>query len=210
MGQKRSLSSYLSRHDPDNEEFKTVTNELHAGSDRVAAIMGAALVENGLRKCIEAALVDPGDKAALFLEPGAPFHSFKARIVAGRALGLYDAETGADLDRIRDIRNQFAHALLSIDFDNEHISNACDKIREIYGFHVIKNRSVGPMRLRYENACWTISLYLLNKNLELLDRQLARLKFESLVFTLPEFLASGLKGTPNALSITDENSSIIS
>lgn len=157
---KKSLSKHLSRREPDDKEITDALLELHAGSDRVAAIMGAALIETYLVNALEAGLSDASDRAALFHDQGAPFGTFKARIVAGKALGLFGADIAEDLDVIRDIRNQFAHALLSIDFSNAHIVEACERM--MGGYPEVKGHGhcVGAARGRYEGACLALTLHL--------------------------------------------------
>jgi hypothetical protein len=162
MTKSKSLSAHISRRDPNEEEFDAAIEEFHNGTDRVAGIMGAALVENNLIKAIKSALEDSEDLGALFHEESAPFGTFKARTVAGKALGLFGKEVADDLDLIRDIRNQFAHALLSLTFENEHIRRRCAKLTE-YKFGGLGERDISDERMRFEMACWAISLKLLKK-----------------------------------------------
>lgn len=171
-GSSRSSSSKasLSRRDLDDSELEDAINEFHSGSDRVAAIMGSALVENHLVEGIRSCLDDASNEAALFHEVTAPFSTFGAKITAGRALGLYNKQVEDDLNRIRKIRNDFAHALLSINFENKAIIGICDGLAD-YVYHGEGQRqgNANPSRLKFERACWTISLGLLlraNKNVQ--------------------------------------------
>ena len=82
--------------------------------------MGAAYVDSNLAKLISSSLADDSDTRALFHDEGAPFGTFKRKIVAGRAMGLFPQRVSDDLDRIRDVRNQFAHALLKLDSKQTH------------------------------------------------------------------------------------------
>jgi hypothetical protein len=170
-GSAISLSSAISRHDPDNEQFDKAVAEFHAGSDRVAAIMGAALIENNLVSAISAALEDSSNRNALFYDQGAPFGTLKAKIVAGRALGLFNDKVTADLDVIREIRNQFAHSLLSIDFEHPLISAACDRLTG-HQFHTVRDREVSKSRLLFERACWSISMGMLVKSNSLMENKI--------------------------------------
>lgn len=185
MGRKKSLSHHLSRRELDDAELNVAIDEFQDGSDRVAAIMGAALVESHLMDAIRTSLVDAFDMNALFHDQGAPFGTFKARIVAGRALGLYDERVAADLDIIRDIRNQFAHALLSLSFENPHIAGRCSGLGDHPVFYFdgtpincsnAHGRNVSETRLRYEKLCWQLSLRLAQKVTELLDKEAEELR----------------------------------
>lgn len=184
MSRKKSLSGHLSRRELESKELVLAGIEILKGSDRVAAIMGAALVENALRRAIKASLHDPGDESALFYDQGAPFGTFHARIVAGKGLGLYGEEIAADLDRIRDIRNQFAHALLSLDFSNPHIVAACEKIGDYRERPTSAEKS--EARHRYQEACWQIHSRLMDKALELLDAYLASTELAGSVAPRPQ------------------------
>ena len=101
---------------------------------------------------------------------------FSAKITAGRALGLYDEQVEDDLNRIRKIRNEFAHALLSISFENEVIIGICNSIAD-YVYHVERQRTqINKARLKFERACWTISLGLMIQTNERLEKRTADLQ----------------------------------
>jgi hypothetical protein len=163
MARKRSLSSRLSRREPDDEEFADALSEILHSSDRVAAIMSSAMVEIELMNAIRASLEDGSDVAALFHSADAPFGSFKQRILAGKALGLYRAETVRDLDIIRDVRNQFAHALLKIDFENEHIAASCSELRDYMTWEQIEERDANAIRVKFEDVCMSIAIGLMRR-----------------------------------------------
>jgi hypothetical protein len=164
VNRKRSLSSHLSRREPDEEEFGDAIAEIFASSDRVAAIMCAALVEFELISAIKCRLEDASDMSALFHSgEGSPFGTFKQKIVAGKAMGIYGKDVASDLDIIRDIRNQFAHALLKIDFDNEHIAASCASLRDYIAWEETTERDVGANRIKFENTCLSIGVGLMRR-----------------------------------------------
>lgn len=194
MNRKRSLSSHLSRRELESGELVVAGYEILKGSDRVAAIMGGALVETALRRAIKASLQDPDDESALFYDQGAPFGTFHARIVAGKALGLYDAALALDLDLIRDIRNQFAHALLSIDFSNPHIAAACARISD-HRQPPQSNDKLSESRHRYQDACLKIHGILMDKAIALLDAYLQ--SADPPTTDLEDTIAASLQGGSN-------------
>ena len=173
MTRKKSLSKVLSRRDPTEAEFDAAIAEFHNGSDRVAAIMGAALLENHLIFAISAALEDNADVASLFYNQGSPFGTLSAKIVAAKAMGIVTKEIADDIDQIREIRNQFAHALLALDFENQHIVEACNLI----GNHTFRRDKRTPVtsvsRERFEVACWSIAFTLILK-----ENELTKAKFD--------------------------------
>ena len=136
---------------------------MNSASDRTCAIMAAVLVEQALQQAFETHLEESSildtstGKQELFFAQGAPLGTFKNRILMGWAMGFYDEATAKDLELIRDIRNQFAHSLLALDFANEHIIKTCSQIRD-YEFEFPDRDDVAPARLVYEKACWHITM----------------------------------------------------
>lgn len=172
---KVSLSE-LTRRELSDGELEAAIAEFHGASDRVAAVMGAALVEENLAQAITASLENADGAKALFQGMGAPLQSLKAKSLAGYALGLFNKKVERDLDTIREIRNQFAHALMSIDFSNPDIARACEKL-EGHNFHIEPNRTMPRARLLYETACWSISIAMLK---EAADRWMRKVEGRSL------------------------------
>jgi hypothetical protein len=174
MNRKRSLSSKLSRHDPTDDELDASLAEFRSAHDRVAAIMGAALLENTLLGAIKICLDDDSDVGALFHDERAPFGTLMARIVAAKAFKLITPKLAEDLNTIRDIRNQFAHALLSIDFENEHVAAECEKLKHYPDVEEgpKKRAPISAPRKYYENACYTLTIHLLRKGTERQESQI--------------------------------------
>ncbi len=199
MGSKKSLSSLISRRDPDEDEYDAATREMHEGSDRVAGILGCALVENALLAALASNLANVFDDSALFVDQNAPFSTFKQRIIAGQALGLYTSAAAKDMDIIRDIRNQFAHALLSINFLNTHIAKACDGLRlhEPRPEQTLEGREISPTRWRFESACWGLSYNLLRVAVRGQRNQVERSKLAGVA--LGHLKTSGFEGRPDDL-----------
>lgn len=111
----------LSRKAPSDEE----SDEVHAAfasnaaSPLVIAILGQAMVEYELDRLLRSRFprIDDSGWSELTEDRG-PFRNFDAKILAGRAFKLYDDDTKDHLNRIRNIRNAFAHAKMLIAFDN--------------------------------------------------------------------------------------------
>lgn len=182
MSRKKSLSKKLSRRDPSDEELSAALDQMHRSDDRSAAILGAAMVENSLVQALQPHFNRVTNEAELFFAEGAPLGTFRNRIVMGYSLGVYDEEVRGELDVIRDVRNQFAHALLSLTFDNEAIASAVWAIRPYpFDFSSLPDRRVGAVRERYEAACWSLSMFLIRRGTEKLEDEIKRLKFEAAV-----------------------------
>lgn len=193
MSRKKSLSSKLSRRDPTDDEFDASLAEFQSAHDRTVAIMGAALVENTLVDAIRAFLADKTDTGQLFYEDKSPFGTFYARIVAAKAFGLVSAKLAEDLHVIRDIRNQFAHSVLCLNFNNEHIAAECEKLRRYPTWPELK-RSRKKARRYYQNACYTLCVHLLRKVNDKLKREEAALNARLKALEAPKPEKMGLGG----------------
>jgi hypothetical protein len=99
-------------------DFGTVTidpetlDEMFTKSQRGAIIVGAALIDNELRRLIETKLTpwtDPKRKDPLFDADARPLSSFSAKINLAVRLSLIDDKLARLLDRFRELRNDYAH-----------------------------------------------------------------------------------------------------
>lgn len=154
MNRKRSLSSHLSRRIPDPPEVMAAITEIASQTDRGAAIIAAAYVELALTTAMKCRLVNkPEEYKNWFVQEGAPFKTFNQRIIGGRALGLYAEDFEKDLHVIRDIRNQFAHTIPSLDFTNEHILKECRGLNTDFSQVIDQGRELSEGRRQYEGAC---------------------------------------------------------
>jgi hypothetical protein len=106
----------LAKEVPDERRIRGLLRRMenrNLGSDYAVAIIGASLIERALEAAILSRFVplDKDDRSRLFgYEQKGPLADMAARIRMGAALGLYGAETFRDLEKIRHIRNVFAHS----------------------------------------------------------------------------------------------------
>lgn len=160
--------------------------------------MGSALVENALIPAIVSCLSDAdGILGPLFHDEKGPFGSFYARILAGRALSLFDADVAKDLDIIRDIRNQFAHALLKLDFEHPLIAAECKRLTERDKWQLPK-REVSAARIQYENACLSLTVILQRATTRNLTQRIREANLHrNALSSLNERIAPGLESGPD-------------
>ncbi len=90
--------------------------------DRTIAVVATTYLENVLRKAITAHLHVAVDEKRIFEDDLAPLRDFSARIRMARGLGIVNDETEQDLNRLRSIRNVFAHSVENITFSTEAIA----------------------------------------------------------------------------------------
>jgi hypothetical protein len=111
---------------------REVNNELVDSPDRVAAILGATILDVRLERLLKKFLVDDEKETGALLSSdssGAPLSSLSARARAAYCLGLISKEELQDISTVREIRNICAHHLFGCDFENPAIKAACDSFR---------------------------------------------------------------------------------
>jgi hypothetical protein len=85
--------------------IEEITDELDSQTDRGAAIVGVALLDDRLRQAIESSLdssLSRQDRVDLFEGPTAPIGTYSARARLARALGLFGDDYLGDLKPMRE------------------------------------------------------------------------------------------------------------
>jgi DNA-binding MltR family transcriptional regulator len=126
-GKVKKAMGKSSKFELSDEEFNAAIYALTIESDRGAAILGAALVEDGLRELLRSVIVNHNDDD-LFNGRDALFKTLHSKTIAVHALGLCDKEYAKDIDTIRSIRNDFAHELQELKFSQSPILDKCRKL----------------------------------------------------------------------------------
>lgn len=122
-GKKKMSLSDLSRNDIQDEHIQDIIHELDHQSDRGAALVAATLVDISLRRLMRTRFANFEDfEKIVFDGEAAPLGNFSARIKLARAMGVVGSAVEDHLNRIRRIRNQFAHSALKIDFQHPLIA----------------------------------------------------------------------------------------
>jgi hypothetical protein len=153
------------------EWLEAIHREFAIESDRGAAIVAAAMLDDALKSLLKKRLCPPASKDRSILERyDAPLGSFAARIDAAQQLGLVSKHFARDLHLIRDIRNDFAHAPQSCRFDTSPTVDrvtALEKASDINSRYPDTRAAVGPPGPRWDFlgvAAWM--LYQLHCELE--------------------------------------------
>lgn len=130
--------------------------ELEQQSDRGAAIIGLAWLEESLHEALVSFMTD--DKTArdrLFRQSG-PLSTFSAKIDLARLLGMCTTTIASDLHILRGIRNEFAHSVLAKDntalsFDTSHIRDKCLALK------CVAHEQLSRPRHAFMRACVTLN-----------------------------------------------------
>jgi DNA-binding MltR family transcriptional regulator len=111
----------------DIKDFSAFLKEFQNETDRGAALVGAALLDQKLTDILRAFMVE--SKVANELLDGAiaPLGTFFARIKAAFALALIDEKELHECDLIRKVRNEFAHRAHGTTFADPKIKSLCNR-----------------------------------------------------------------------------------
>jgi hypothetical protein len=131
-------------------------------SDHAIAMIGASLLEKALEVSILAHLrpLSGDERSRLFrYDCNGPIADFSARIKLADALGIFGPKTLADLNRIREIRNVFAHSVRYVGFATEAVENACGLLQMADWMTLMETagRDLAKPRVRYIETCLYIA-----------------------------------------------------
>ncbi len=113
--------------------------------DRSAAIVAAAMLEEALRRQIEAFILPPTNRERDILSrTDAPLGTFSAKIDAAYQLGLISRHLHRDLHLVRRIRNDAAHSHGEFSFD---LPPWCDRITALQRASDYNNRHPDTRRI---------------------------------------------------------------
>jgi|ERR1700688_712388 len=139
------------------EKLKGIETELQAQTDRGAAIIGCAIIDDILADVLKTRLILTSElRDRLFSsDANGPLANFSPKIDIAFAVGICDANLRADFHDIRRIRNRFAHTPEPLKFSDEKISGWCSKFRTLPD-----DAKAYEPRKRYLRLCSGASAYL--------------------------------------------------
>jgi mannitol operon repressor len=113
----------------DIKDFSAFLREFQDETDRGAALVGAAVIDDRLLETLRAFMVSNNAASALLDGGTAPLGTFSSRIDATYALGLISVHEHSECHIIRRIRNEFAHRKHGVTFMDEKIRGLCDGLQ---------------------------------------------------------------------------------
>jgi hypothetical protein len=108
-----------------NVAHAPIVSEIEKQSDRGAAILATAFLEEQLIECIKASLMDDPQIVKNLFRGSGPLAAFATKIDLGFLLKIYSKKMHRQLITIRDIRNKFAHRVRPLSFATEDIAALC-------------------------------------------------------------------------------------
>lgn len=127
---KRSLQSL-----PDlSEDVSRLVEDLEKETDRGAALLGAAFLDDVLELVLRSAMVDAPEVIDKLIGGGRALESFGSRAHLAYLMGLLGPDIYADINLIREVRNDFAHRQPT-SFDSEEIRDKCKRLQCVSVFY---------------------------------------------------------------------------
>ena len=150
-GQPKPSLHTLSREDLTPEDMKAFSAEMLGVSDRACALICGSVLDSALTKALTIKLIDLSEpeRKEIFIDRNAVLGRFSNKIIMAYALGLITKEQRLVLDRLRTIRNAFAHAMRPITFKDHLVSLECKKLPKTYLAKTNEDEKIGPERSHY-------------------------------------------------------------
>ncbi|WP_323772649.1 MltR family transcriptional regulator [Alcanivorax sp.] len=113
----------------DLKYFSEFLREFQAETDRGAALVGAALIDDRLVRLLKAHFLECKESEDLLKGGSAPLGAFSARIKMAYCLGLITDLEYKECDYIRRIRNEFAHKVHGLTFKDNKVHDLCQNLK---------------------------------------------------------------------------------
>jgi hypothetical protein len=129
ISKKPTLRSF-SKQMASADELEELVSWIDKADARASALVLAAWLDGLLERAIRMNFVDMGEEKfnALFRDDSAPLQSFSSKIKMAHALGIFDDNLKRQVDILRKIRNFFAHAIKTVDFEAPIVAQECLKL----------------------------------------------------------------------------------
>ena len=147
----------LSRRKFDVNHIEDIMKQLFHESDRSAAIVAGTLVEDALRSAPIRKMpqLSKSDEDRIFDGLG-PLSTFSAKIPIAHALDVIDTGSRQDIEKIKEIRNAFAHSFMEMIFQQKELADVCMQFRIIHLSPALPNLSSRAIFIVSCVALWTM------------------------------------------------------
>ena len=113
----------------DVEYFSGFLEEFQNETDRGAALVGAALIDQRLERLLKFHFIECKESKEVLSGGNAPLGSFSSRIKIAFCLGLITELEYKECDYIRRIRNEFAHKVHGLTFNDNKVHDLCKNLK---------------------------------------------------------------------------------
>lgn len=159
------------------EDGEQITNELYEGADHTAVLLSVAQLQHELEQYVTSTFkVTDGAELEALYQPGGLLSSFHLLIQLSFALGLIDKDEREHLNRIRAIRNVFAHAMRPVGFHMEAIADEAGKLPLTKEF--TNEYPICSARERFIFSTWQMGTEMIRRTSLRYETELRHLKTE--------------------------------
>jgi len=110
----------------DEKDFNQFLSEFQNESDRAAAVLAVSYLDIVLENLLRKNFVENFTGTNELFQGMGPLNSFSSKIMVTGAFGLISKDDASDLNKIRHIRNKFAHRTHGLSFSDQSIKDRCD------------------------------------------------------------------------------------
>lgn len=113
----------------DVKYFSSFLSEFQEETDRGAALVGAALIDDRLERLLKSHLLECKQSKEILNGGNSPLGSFSARTNMAYCLGLITELEYKEIETIRKVRNEFAHKVHGLSFKDQKVNDLCQNLK---------------------------------------------------------------------------------
>ena len=113
----------------DIKYFSSFLSEFQEETDRGAALVGAALIDERLERLLKDHLIDCKQSKEILGGGNSPLGTFSARENLSYCLGLITELEYKEIEVIRKVRNEFAHKVHGLTFKDQKVNDLCQNLK---------------------------------------------------------------------------------
>jgi DNA-binding MltR family transcriptional regulator len=140
---------------PDSNSLGKALARFTKQADRGAALVAAAWVDDCLKECVRRTFRPDAKAVSALLDVDRPLGTFSSRVKLVYLLDIIDPWAYRDLEALRRLRNDFAHARDDLRFSTPGIKDRCR------AFHAVKAARLGGWRIASAKQQYLVTAYFL-------------------------------------------------
>jgi len=113
------------------EQLNQAFAEIFKQTDRAAAIVSSTMFEEILERILINFLCERESLKRSLFDGVAPLSTLSAKILMAYNLGLIKKAELEDLNLIKNIRNDFAHSMVMVNFETQRIKDKCIQLKTL-------------------------------------------------------------------------------
>ena len=108
--------------------FSSFLKEFQEETDRGAALVGAALIDERIKRLLNSHFVECKQSKEIINGSNAPLGTLNARVKLAYCLGLITEFEYKEIEVVRKVRNEFAHKVHGLTFNDQKVHDLCQNL----------------------------------------------------------------------------------